>query len=146
MLEYAVKCTRTGNWWAISVPDLPGVFSQARRLDQVEATARDAIALFLDVSPKSFGVAIQPEVPGEVTRARRARAKLVEAEQSAERATVEAARALVAKGYTVRDAGKLLGISPQRVSQLTASKTVNTRKVGQRGAKTRPRSGQRIAA
>ncbi|MBF9130202.1 type II toxin-antitoxin system HicB family antitoxin [Plantactinospora sp. S1510] len=98
MFEYAVKCTRTGNWWAISVPDLRGVFSQARRLDQVEATARDAIALFLDVSPKSFGVAIQPEVPGEVTRARRACAKLVEAEQSAEKATVEAAKALVAKG------------------------------------------------
>jgi hypothetical protein len=85
-------------------------------------------------------------VPGEVTKARRARAKLVEAEQSAEKATVEAAKALVAKGYTVRDAGKLLGISPQRVSQLTASKTVNTRKVGQRGAKPRPRSGQRVAA
>jgi len=145
MVVYTAKCTRTGNWWAISVPELPGLFSQARRLDQVEATTRDAIAVLLDVSPKSFDVVVQPEVPGEVTKARRARAKLVEAEQSAEKATVEAAKALVAKGYTVRDAGKLLGISPQRVSQLTARAT-KTRRVGQRGAKPRPRSGQRIAA
>jgi predicted RNase H-like HicB family nuclease len=117
-MKYTAKCTRSGAWWAISVPEIKGVFSQARRLDQVEWMAREAIALMLDVDPHSFDVEVQPELPPEVTRARRARSALREAEESAEEATVTAARSLIADGYTVRDAGALLGISPQRVSQL----------------------------
>ncbi len=46
---YRVRAVRSGSWWAITVPELPGVFSQARRLDQVEAMAREAIAMMLDV-------------------------------------------------------------------------------------------------
>ena len=117
-MKYTVRCTRSGSWWAISVPEIKGVFSQARRLDQVEEMAREAIALMLDVDPNSFDVDVQPELPQEVTRAHKARSALRKAEESAEEATVTAARALLAKGYTVRDAGALLGISPQRVSQL----------------------------
>ena len=45
---YRVEVVRSGNWWAITVPDLPGTFSQAKRLDQVEANAREAIALMVD--------------------------------------------------------------------------------------------------
>lgn len=121
-MKYTAECVRSGNWWAITVPEIKGVFSQARRLDQVEAMAREAIALMLNVSPNTFDVEVKPEVPGEVARARKARTELRRAEESAEEATKSAARALLEKGYTVRDAGKLLGISPQRVSQLTAAK------------------------
>ncbi|MGW4464189.1 hypothetical protein [Micromonospora sp. NPDC004704] len=151
MTTYTATCTRSGNWWSITVPELPGVFTQARRLDQVEAMARDAIAVLLDVSPKSFDIEIHPDVPSEVTTARRARAKLAEAEQSAEQATLKAAKALLEKGYTVRDAGSLLGISPQRVSQLTTQKQAakpkpKVRKVPQRSAKRVSGSKQRVAA
>jgi hypothetical protein len=104
------------------VPEIKGVFSQARRLDQVEEMAREAIALMLDVDPNSVDVDVQPELPQEVTRARKARSALRKAEESAEEATITAARALLAKGYTVRDAGALLGISAQRVSQLAPKK------------------------
>ncbi|MFF5172165.1 helix-turn-helix domain-containing protein [Micromonospora sp. NPDC000089] len=119
MTTYTVTCTRSGDWWAIRVDELAGVFSQARRLDQVEAMAREAIALMLDIAPDSFDVVVHPEVPGEVARARQARTELRQAERSAEEATRLAARALLSEGYTVRDAGELLGISPQRVSQIT---------------------------
>lgn len=122
-MKYTARCVRSGGWWAISVPEIKGVFSQARRLDQVEGMAREAIALMLDVDPQSFDVDVQPDLPQEVTRARKARSALRKAEESAEEATVAAARALLAKGYTVRDAGALLGISPQRVSQLAPRKT-----------------------
>ncbi|WP_406074476.1 type II toxin-antitoxin system HicB family antitoxin [Micromonospora sp. NBC_01638] len=121
-MTYTAKCVRSGDWWAITVPEIKGVFSQARRLDQVEAMAREAIALMLDVDPHSFDIEVQPELPQEVSRAREARSALRKAEQSAEEATVTAAQALLAKGYTVRDAGALLGISPQRVSQLAPKK------------------------
>ncbi|RIW40959.1 type II toxin-antitoxin system HicB family antitoxin [Micromonospora endophytica] len=105
------------------MPEIKGVFSQARRLDQVEEMAREAIALMLDVDPHSFDIEVQPDLPQEVARARKARSALRKAEESAEEATVTAARALLAEGYTVRDVGALLGISPQRVSQLAPRNT-----------------------
>src|SRR5450759_835444 len=53
-MTYTARARRSGAWWAIDVPDLPGVYSQARRLDGVESMARDAIALFLDVDPATL--------------------------------------------------------------------------------------------
>ncbi|MEU3452396.1 hypothetical protein ABZ671_02140 [Micromonospora sp. NPDC006766] len=47
------------------MPEIKGVFSQARRLDQVEGMAREAIALMLDVDPHSFDVDVQPDLPQE---------------------------------------------------------------------------------
>lgn len=122
MKRYTATCRRVGNWWAISVPGLKGVHTQARRLDQVEDMARDAIALMLDVSPSGIQIEVQPELPDEVTNARRAREELKEAEEAANAATEKAAQWLVGNGYTVRDAGQLLELSPQRVSQITAKK------------------------
>jgi len=71
---YTVAVHRSRGWWAIGVPELKGVHSQARRLDQVDGMAREAIALFLDVPPDSFEVAVEPEVPHEVSHTLRPRA------------------------------------------------------------------------
>jgi predicted RNase H-like HicB family nuclease len=54
---YAAACQREGNWWVIAVYELDRV-TQARRLDQAEAMARDLIALWLDVDPSSFAVIV----------------------------------------------------------------------------------------
>jgi len=74
---YTARCQRSGEWWAISVPELRGVHTQARRLEKAEAMARDAIALFLDVPSDAFDVRIEPVLPrdlqGKVGRARKAR-------------------------------------------------------------------------
>ena len=74
---YTARCQRSGDWWAISVPELRGVHTQARRLEKAEAMARDAIALFLDVPSDAFDVRIEPVLPrdlqGKVGRARKAR-------------------------------------------------------------------------
>lgn len=119
MNTYTAVCTRSGDWWAISVPELKGVHTQARRLEQVEAMARDAIALMLDTEPDSFAVTIEPEVPAEVAEAVTARDAAKAAEEKAELATRRAAGVLLAKGFTVRDVGRMLGLSPQRISQIT---------------------------
>ncbi|SBT51113.1 type II toxin-antitoxin system HicB family antitoxin [Micromonospora auratinigra] len=58
-MTYTASCVRSDGWWAISVPEVEGVFSQARRLDQVEAMAREAIALMLDVDPQSFDITVR---------------------------------------------------------------------------------------
>lgn len=56
MTTYTAVCRRSGRWWAISVPELKGVHTQARRLDQAEAMAGEAVALMLDADPAAIGV------------------------------------------------------------------------------------------
>lgn len=103
-MTYRVECRRSGGWWAISVPDLKGVHSQARRLDHVPGMARDAIALILDVAPDTVQVEILPEVPNPASKALEAR----RAEETADQATAAAARALLDDGYP--NAGQCSGL------------------------------------
>ena len=122
MSTYTVVCERSGGWWAVRVRELPGVFTQVRRLDQAEAMARDAIAMFERRRADSFAIeviAIPPSGTARVvTRARRARVEADEAQTVASGATTDAAVALVRGGLTVRDAGMLLGLSHQRIAQV----------------------------
>ncbi|WP_238019012.1 type II toxin-antitoxin system HicB family antitoxin [Dactylosporangium sp. AC04546] len=139
--RYTAVCRLSGGWWAISVPGLKGVHTQVRRLSDAEAMARDAIALFLDVDPGSFGVLLQPEVPDAgdvVSAALTARKVAQEADREAATATAVALRRLADLGITGRDAARLLNISPQRVSQLKKSGSdtpARTRKSGRRGSR-----------
>lgn len=122
---YTAVCRRSDNWWAIGVRELKGVHTQARRLDQVADMARDAIALMLEVDPAEVQVAVEPEIPAPVADALVARRAAREAEHAAEQATATAVRQLLEEGYTIRDAGRMLGLSPQRISQIAprASRT-----------------------
>lgn len=65
---YTVMVERDQGWWAIRVAELPGVFSQARRLDGVEVMARDAISLLREVPPDSFDVVVRERLLPEVER------------------------------------------------------------------------------
>jgi hypothetical protein len=80
---------------------------------------REAIALMLEVPADSFEIELAPEIPREVSQALHARESLRSAEEAANSATESAVRWLVEHGYTMRDAGRLLGLSAQRVSQIT---------------------------
>ena len=61
---YHAVAERSGDWWAITVAELVGVFSQARHREQVESTAREAIALMLDIGESDVG-AIEVELVGQ---------------------------------------------------------------------------------
>lgn len=118
---YLVKARRSGSWWALDVPALPGVFSQAKRLDLAEHEAREAIAVMLDVEPAEVDVEVEPVLPQsalhlleEFEEARKARERAAEAEQEAMK---QVARKLT-ESLSQRDAGRVLGVSFQRVSQL----------------------------
>jgi predicted RNase H-like HicB family nuclease len=69
MTMYSAVCRRAGHWWAISVPELKGVHTQARRLDQVAVIAEEAIALMLDVDPVTIQVEVRHELPSTATYA-----------------------------------------------------------------------------
>ncbi len=121
--QRSVEVTRSGGWWAIRVPDLPGVFSQCRRLDQVDEHAREAIALMLDADSSEVGtidvtVVSPPEIAELVETVERAEHTARNAVEAAARARKEAAQTLLHQGYPMRDIGRLIGISHQRVSQI----------------------------
>ena len=121
-MTYTARARRSGRWWAIDVPELPGVYSQARRLDRVEPMARDAIALFLDVDPATFDVHLETNLPSDLRQdvdevgRLRAEADRLQAESSG--AMRHLTHELLGRGLSVRDAAEILGISHQRVSQL----------------------------
>ena len=119
---YAVTCQRNGGWWAIDVPGTV-VHTEAHRLDQVEATVRDALALLLGVDPDSFDISVQWELPpgsGEVlARLAALRAEVDMARQRARDAAAQTACYLTkALHLNYRDAGSILGLSHQRIDQL----------------------------
>jgi hypothetical protein len=119
---YTAVCERSAGWWAIRVVERPGIFTQARRLDLVESTVRDAIALFDDRPLDSFEVELRAVPPGGtegvVTQAREARAEADAAQDAAGLAVRAAVVALTRQGVSMRDIGALLGLSHQRIGQL----------------------------
>ena len=124
---YTARARRSGSWWAIDVPELPGVYSQARRLVRVESMARDAIALFLDVDPATLEIRVETNLPSELRRdvdavgRLRAEADRLQAESSG--ALRHLTQELLGRGLSVRDAAAILGISHQRVSQLVRAES-----------------------
>lgn len=123
MKLYQVNAERSGAWWALSVDDLPGVHSQAKSLHQAEAYASEAIALATDEDPTNIAVVVNPVLPRTVMRKVLASRQKVTALQHIQEETAalsrEAARALIDSGLSQRDAATVLGVSFQRVSQLT---------------------------
>ena len=52
--RHVVEYCRNDGGWAIRIPALPGVHSQASRLAQIPEQARSAIAASLSVDPHTF--------------------------------------------------------------------------------------------
>ena len=124
--RYTVNVERSGGWWNLTFPDVAFVYSQTRRLDQVEAAARGALAAKLDMTPGDLDVDIQLRLPGDLEQARAAVTERRHVADIAQRDATDATRGLAqslsVQGYSVRDIGELIGLSPQRVSQLTSSR------------------------
>ena len=122
MKNYTAFCRRSGRWWAVSVPEVKGAHTQVRRLDQVDAAVREVLALMLDAPASSFAITLDVRPPKSAQRVIRdavtLRHKAEALDATVARKTDEAVAAMLASGLTVRDCGELLGVSPQRISQL----------------------------
>ncbi len=125
-MKVTAEVQRSGDWWAIEVPEVPGVFTQAKRLEHVASTVADAVATMLDdVEADDVEVAIQPVFPGGAGKHLAAALLLVEEAKAIQAAASSAIRATVAELHgeldlSYRDIGLLLGVTHQRVSQLMA--------------------------
>jgi len=122
--RYRVTAERDGKFWLLRVPELPGVFTQVRRLEQAPDMIRDGVALMLDVPGDSFDVDVEPALEPELAelvastqRIRTAAAQFVTGSNTRLARTVHV---LVGQQLTMRDTAALLDLSFQRVAQLAA--------------------------
>ena len=125
---YRVVVTREDSQWLADIAELEGAHTYARSLPSLDQAVREVIVLADDLPDEVMPELIidydyhtgdpdLDEVTGEVRRLRRQADELA---ATAATRTGQVAVKLVARGLSVRDAAAMLGISPQRVSQLTA--------------------------
>jgi predicted RNase H-like HicB family nuclease/DNA-binding CsgD family transcriptional regulator len=125
---YRVVVTREDGQWLADVPSLEGAHTYARSLPSLDQAVREVVVLAADLPDEAIpALRLDYEYhTGDAnldTTAREVRQLRREAEELAAAAAARTSRAaaeLVARGLSVRDVAALLGISPQRVSQLTA--------------------------
>lgn len=124
--SYTVRYERDeAGWWIAQVKEAPAAITQGRTIAEARRRVREALGLVLgdDAAAQRLKLVEDVKLPADARRAlreaRAARARLAEASKKAQDCTAKAVRTLL-KGMhlSVRDAGELIGISPQRVHQL----------------------------
>jgi len=126
---YRVRVTRDvdGSWLA-DVPDLQGAHTFARTLPRLDQYVREVIVLAADLPEAAMPDldlvwevdSGDPELDGALAAVRDTRRQVAETLEWLERSTAAGATDLGARGYSVRDAAVLLGVSPARAGQLMA--------------------------
>ena len=53
---YKVSIQKSGMYWAISVPEIAGLYSQALSRESIEGMTREAIAFWFEVDPHDFDI------------------------------------------------------------------------------------------
>lgn len=127
---YRVVVTREDEVWLADVPELDGAHTYSRTLAGLDRAVREVIVLAADRPDDDIpqlrldyeyrtGDSDIDTTAAEV-RTLRAQADQLAAAVSSRTGTTAAM--LVARGFSVRDIAAILGVSPQRVSQLTHRK------------------------
>jgi hypothetical protein len=128
---YKLVVQREPGWWIIQIPELE-LTTQARRLGDVEKNAREAIAAMLDVGVASFDLEPDVRTPvavvQEIDEARALMDRVaILREESADRIARAVDKLIKDFGLTMREAGKLLDLSHQRIAQLVERARRGTR-------------------
>ena len=137
-VEEAVKSYRVAyerdesGWWVASVRGVRGCHTQGRTVEEARRRIREALELFVDDARK-VPIVDDVKLPSAATRAIRAYATLRRKADEEDRRAARAARRAVRVLRTgklkmsARDAARLLGLSHQRVHQLTQSEAEGER-------------------
>ena len=120
--EVYYELDETG-WWLATIPKVPGCHTQGRTIEQAESRIREALALFVPAATAAKAILeADVQLPSAAKRAlssaleKRAEADAVAVESQA--ATRSATLALSQIGLSLRDIGRLLGLTRQRAHQL----------------------------
>lgn len=121
MSIYTVHAKRAGKYWELHI-DGVGV-TQSRNLStEADEMIRSYVAMVRDVAADDVTYTLVPEIgdklDAEAAAARLAARKAEDAVAEAAARSRAAARHLREAGLTGRDTAVVLGVSPQRVSQL----------------------------
>jgi hypothetical protein len=121
MTNYHVIVTRGDRFWILDVPEVDRA-TQARHLREVDAMARDLIAIMTGADPDSIELDVRIEMPADAKAhlelAQKLREEAKYAQSSAAEEVRTAARLLRDEGLPLRDIGQLLDVSYQRAGQL----------------------------
>lgn len=125
MTTYNVTAKRWRHGWELHI-DGVGV-TQSHGLKGAEEMARDYIALDCgDEEAANAVIVVRPELPDRVRRevdaARNEAARLARLAAEVAKLSRKAAADLLEQGLTGADTAVVLGVSPQRVSQLIGAK------------------------
>ncbi|MGQ0575999.1 MAG: hypothetical protein ACT4RN_17590 [Pseudonocardia sp.] len=125
MSGFVVAARRWARGWELHIVDEHGAevgVTQSRSLAGAEVMVRDYLALDHDADPDSFVVQVRADLDDDlvarVTAAREATQRAEQAQRDAAEQTRAVARALRDAGLSGADIAAVLGVSPQRVSQL----------------------------
>ncbi len=121
---YHAEVTRDGRFWLIRVREIDRS-TQALRYKDVVTMAREVIEIMEKISSDDYDLHLEVHLPNSVTD-HQARAEVLreEAQRKQAEAAAEhraAVQELLALGISQREAGEVLGMSFQRVSQLAKS-------------------------
>lgn len=127
-VPYRAVITREDGHWLAEVPSLQGAHTYARSLPALDQAVREVVVMAADLPDEAMpGLVLEYEyhtgdasLDRSAQEVRQLRRQADEIASAATARTSEVAAELVARGLSVRDVAALLGISPQRVSQLTA--------------------------
>jgi hypothetical protein len=122
---YSVTAKRCKKGWELHI-DGVGV-TQARRLSEADPMARDLIARREEVPEESFALVftyeVSEELDAEVKAARAAVADLSQVQEATAKKSRAVAKDLRESGLDKKEVAAVLGVSPQRVSQLLRAHT-----------------------
>ncbi|MFB8414184.1 type II toxin-antitoxin system HicB family antitoxin [Streptomyces albidoflavus] len=136
MTTYKATAERQGRFWVVRIDGLPeGEQNVTQGLTWTEAheNARDLVSLVLDIEddPTAYTVDLVPADPAmfEVVReAEEAATAAQEADERRRAAMTRAAKTLVGLGLTQAEAGRMLGVTHQRIAQLAPKTPGNNAK------------------
>ena len=118
--DVTARVTRSDGWWAISVDEIPGLFTQARRLDQVADMVREAGSLLgVDVGAVEVAPILDSDSQRMLEELEAARKEAEEKQRISSGLTREVIRRFRDEGLTLRDIASLVGLSQQRVAVLS---------------------------
>lgn len=127
-MTYNVVVTREDGNWLADVPSVPGSHTFARSLDGLMESIREVIVLMDDLDDDAVPMVhldFQTEDTDvvEASHVAAERAQIAARETEMQRLTQRMVLKLTARGYSVRDVARILGVTPGRVSQLMKAST-----------------------
>jgi DNA-directed RNA polymerase specialized sigma24 family protein len=125
MNVYDVDVHREGGYWVGVARGVRGGATEVRRLARFEPEVRDLLSGLLDVDPEAFQLRLHYRLSGNTNKRLReyqdARQAMDAARQRYEQAQRSIVTELRTEDVSLRDSAELLGVSFQRVQQLTHS-------------------------